>query len=145
MLRRFQVQTPTGPLLLINMYNDVRHSDSVKKVVRYMRKKARERSLEPNAHSLVGRLQQTPPDVGRGKNSHLFTQSNLDKAQEIIDTAATYYLQMILPKNIPTLRAIATGNYTRPDNAFASTSLCESVVEFRQCLRSGQQGLTTCQ
>jgi len=43
---------------------------------------------------------------------HLFTCANLDKAQVLIDVLAHLDFQMVLPKRIPTLRAMATGNYT---------------------------------
>ena len=35
-----QIQTPIGPLLLINMYNDLETSKGVQKVIQYMRNKA---------------------------------------------------------------------------------------------------------
>jgi hypothetical protein len=36
---------------------------------------------------------------------------------------------MILPKGIPTLHAHSTGNFTCPDNVFASSSITELVLE----------------
>ena len=37
-------------------------------------------------------------------------------------------LQMVLPKGIPTLHAMALGNYMRPNNVFMSSSLLPSLV-----------------
>ncbi|KAH8092209.1 hypothetical protein BXZ70DRAFT_1001870 [Cristinia sonorae] len=37
-------------------------------------------------------------------------------------------MEQLLPKGIPTLRALATGTYTRPDNIFASRSLAQSLL-----------------
>ena len=61
-------------------------------------------------------------------NAHLFTRSNLDKAQLLIDAAAKLGLRMVLPKDLPTLCALATGNYIRPDNMFTSDTLADVIV-----------------
>src|SRR5882724_7795315 len=62
------------------------------------------------------------------QNAHLLTHMNLDKVQVLIDMLAHLDFQMVLPKGIPTLHAIATGNYARPDNVFASSSLSMAVI-----------------
>jgi len=62
------------------------------------------------------------------QNMHLFTHVNLDKAHILIDALAHLDFQMVLPKGIPTLCAMATGNYTRPDNVFTSSSLSAAVI-----------------
>jgi len=54
-------------------------------------------------------------------------QVKLDKAQCLIDAAAEFNLQTLL-KGLPTLHAMASGNYTGPDNVFMSSSLCTTVV-----------------
>jgi len=63
------------------------------------------------------------------RNAHLFTRASLDRAQEVIEVIASYDLQMALPGGMPTLQVLSTGNYTRPDNVFASTSLIDAVVK----------------
>jgi len=63
-----------------------------------------------------------------GHNAHLFTCVNLDRAQSLIDAIAELDLQMILPRGLPTLCTMVSGNYTRPDNTFASSSLLTAVV-----------------
>src|SRR5882724_3975186 len=65
----------------------------------------------------------------KDRNSHLFTRANLDKDQIIIDTMAHFDLQMSLPKDTPTLRAMATSNFTHPDNVLTSSSLSKLVLE----------------
>ena len=39
-------------------------------------------------------------------------------------------MHMVLPKNMPTLKAMATGNYTHPDNVFIITSLLEQLMSY---------------
>ena len=57
------------------------------------------------------------------RNVHLFTTANLDAAQPLLNLLATYGMKMALPKGIPTLEAMNTKNYTRPDNVFCSSAL----------------------
>jgi len=56
-------------------------------------------------------------------------RANLEKFQVLIDAAAEFDIQMALPKNMPTLQALSTGNYTRLDNVFISTPLINHVME----------------
>src|SRR5882672_6808143 len=65
------------------------------------------------------------------RNSHLFTRASLERAQEIIEVIASYDLQMVLPGGMPTIQALSMGNFTRPNNIFASTRLVSMVVECR--------------
>ena len=59
---------------------------------------------------------------------HFFTRENLDRSQPLIDAIAEFDLQMVLPKDVPTLCTLASGNYTRPDNIFISSSLMDATI-----------------
>jgi hypothetical protein len=61
------------------------------------------------------------------RNGHLFTAANLNAAEELIELIANNHLEMVLPKNIPTLINSA-GNYTRPDNVFISQAIAHWIV-----------------
>jgi len=61
-------------------------------------------------------------------NGHLFTRGNLEKSQVSIDVLAEFNLQMALPKDIPTLQALSTGNHTRPNYIFISSLVAGSVI-----------------
>ena len=67
-------------------------------------------------------------------DTHPFTRANLNRAQEVIEVMADYNLQMILPKGMPILQALVTGNSIRLDNVFTSTSFANAVVECREVL-----------
>jgi hypothetical protein len=62
------------------------------------------------------------------RNAHLFSPSNLDLAQPLIDLVSEHNLLMALPKDLPTLQSSSTKNYTRTDNIFASERLVERLV-----------------
>ena len=76
-----------------------------------------------------GRLQPSSPSLGKGKNGHLFTGGNLERAQILIDVLAQLDLQMALPKDIPTLQALVTGNHKRLDNAFVSSRITGYITK----------------
>jgi len=72
---------------------DTRHSDSVKKVGWHLRKNAQERGTGSHPRIVwLGNFNRHHPLWDEGRNAHLFTRSNLEKAQEIIDLAANYDL-----------------------------------------------------
>jgi len=45
-----QMQTLSGPVILINMYNDARNSEGVQKVMQYLQHKAQEQSPRRLTH-----------------------------------------------------------------------------------------------
>src|SRR5882724_410543 len=61
-------------------------------------------------------------------NCHLFTRGNLEKSQVLIDMITELNFQMALPKDIPTLQALATSNHTRPDNVFISSQIMGCIT-----------------
>lgn len=62
------------------------------------------------------------------RNHHLFTATNLDKAQTLLNAIAAFDLQMLLEQGVPTLEATRTKNLTRPDNVFASEGIVERTL-----------------
>ena len=47
---------------------------------------------------------------------------------KLLDLVAEFSMEMMLPKGIPTLEALATKNWTCPDNVFCSANLGDKVV-----------------
>jgi len=62
-------------------------------------------------------------------NVHLFMRRNMEKSQALIDVLAEFDLQMELPKDTPTLQALSTGNFMRPDKIFVSSSIAGSLIQ----------------
>ena len=75
------------------------------------------------ADNLAQQLQSAPSSMDEQCNGNLFTRSNLEKSQVLIDTLAEFDLQMTLPKDIPMLQALSTGNHTRPGNIYISSPI----------------------
>ena len=61
-------------------------------------------------------------------NAHLFTRTNLEAAQTLVDLTVDMDLTMALPKHLLTLHAFATKNLTRTDNVFMSSKLTENLI-----------------
>src|SRR6266481_3703192 len=62
------------------------------------------------------------------RNNHLFTASAALAVQLLMSLIEDYNMVMILPKNILTLQSLATKNWTRVDNVFATANTEELVV-----------------
>src|SRR5882724_6646036 len=126
-----QVQTAAGVVLIINMYNQIACTDTINWILQVMRTRGQGRSDMPNAtHTLwLGDFNRHHPLWDESCNVHLFTKANLNRAQELIDTITELGLHMILPKDLPMLHALASGNFTRPNNVFTSEMLATAIVK----------------
>ena len=113
-----RIKTDIGGIDIYNIYNSQDNNEAIEKTEEAAR---RDRDQNINSqHVWLGDFNRHHPLWDEERNSHLFTESNLRLAQTLLDAVQEWELQMILPKDIPTLQAFGTGNYTRPDNVFCS-------------------------
>ncbi|QRV96409.1 Reverse transcriptase (RNA-dependent DNA polymerase) [Ceratobasidium sp. AG-Ba] len=110
-------------IIIIHMYNPCDSNASLLHIETLIKNKMAGELL-----ILLGDFNRHHPTWDEDRNSHLFTRANLDLAQELLDLVSDGDLDMVLPKDIPTLEANNSGNYTRPDNVFASFALTEKLV-----------------
>ena len=124
-----QLDTECSRLTLINMYNDSTTQQGLKCTIQGMRhrEKNTETALDNCPIIWLGDFNLHHPMWDKNCNSHLFTKCNLESAQPLIDVMTEFDLQMTLPKDIPMLCALASGNYTRPNNVFISSSLAVNI------------------
>ena len=52
----------------------------------------------------------------------------MSESSKLLELVADHGMEMTLPGDTPTLEAIATKNWTRPDNVFSSSNLADKVV-----------------
>src|SRR5882724_662344 len=125
-----QLHTVRGKLLIINMYNEGHQQQGMKQVTQLLRARERCDNASTSDHQIiwVGDFNLHHPMWDKGRNLHLFMRENLEKSQHLIDAIAEFDLQMALPKDIPTLRALSSGNYTRPNNIFTSSLLINDII-----------------
>lgn len=125
-----RLKTRKWEMLIVNIYGDINNSDAFKKAEEATRKEKRKISGNERLETIwLGDFNRHHPAWDELRNAHLFTRENLDKAQELINTIDEMELQMILPAAIPTLKALSTGNLTRPDNVYASEGIVSAVTE----------------
>lgn len=111
--------------LVINVYNaqDLDDSlDAIKDSLQQCDLQCKEN--DPPEHMLwLSNVNRHHPMWEEDCNNHLLTLYYIDNATPLIDLLADHNMLQMLPKGIPTLRAMVTGNHTRPDNVFATSEL----------------------
>jgi len=62
------------------------------------------------------------------RNSHLFMAKALEEACKLLELMSDHDMDMAFPKDIPTLEAKSTKNWTCPDNVFCSMNSVDAIV-----------------
>ena len=115
-------------ICIINIYNDCANNGSLTVVEEFMRRREERARLGTRGRERViwlGDFNRHHPIWDEERNSHLFMRAALEASQPLLDLISIYNMQMVLPKNIPTLEACATKNFTRVDNVFCSVELVD--------------------
>src|ERR1700678_68322 len=117
-----RISNVTRSIDIYNVYNDCEHSLTIQALSNHL-------AINPHRHRLLlGDFNRHHPMWDEERNSHLFTATNLNAAEELIELIANNHLEMALPKYTPTLINSA-GNYTRPDNVFISQAISHWIVK----------------
>ena len=124
------ISNENSNVLIFNLYCDQDSPDAIIKADKFLQEYKQKNNTNKNIKAIwLGDFNRHNPLWDDPKNNHLFARHNLDQAQILLDAIAKQQLYMALPKKIPTLRAMATGNYTRPDNVFVSLKLQGRIIE----------------
>jgi len=119
----FKISNGDNELTIYNIYNDCEHSLTIHALTNH---------FNNNQHAdhilLLGDFNRHHPMWDEERNGHLFTNANLNAAEELIELIANTQLDMALPKDIPTITNSA-GNTTRPDNVFISRNIKHWIVK----------------
>lgn len=126
------IRTNTNTVHLFNVYNPQENDSVLKTLANATRRLQRDDDLyggeDTDQIIWLGDFNRHHPLWDDERNTHLFTEEYLDRAQALIDLLSSFDLHMLLPEGIPTLEASNTKNLTRPDNVFASERLAECLV-----------------
>jgi exonuclease III len=114
---------------LYNIYNDCNHSAALEAATQAMRRTRTDTQEHTSELIWLGDFNRHHPLWDEERNAHLFTATNLDKAQALLNMLATYDMRMALAKDIPTLEAKHTKNHTCPDNVFCSANLLQAITK----------------
>ena len=124
-----QFRGPYGRVSIFNLYIDGNHSDSLTSLDNFTTtNKAAVHHDEHDYMLWCGDFNRHHPLWDEERNGHLFTAAALEESHKLIEIVADHDMVMTLPKDLPTLQAMATGNWTRPDNVFASSNTEQFIV-----------------
>ena len=124
-----QLHGDFGTIRFINVYNDGAHNRALDALHNYIRDpKSKDYPTAPLRYVWQGDFNRHSPLWDEERNNHLFTQAALRLAQPLLNLLGHYNMKMALPKDIPTLKAKATKNHTRPDNVFCSADLLDNFI-----------------
>ena len=70
----------------------------------------------------------TYPMWDEERNNHLFTAKALEEPGELLELVTDHNMEMVLLKDILTLEAKSTKNWTHPDNDFCSINTVDMIV-----------------
>ena len=114
-----QFYSSYGKTTLFGIYNDCHHSTTVTALDDYSKANMASLHASDSNHVLwCGDFNRHHPLWDEERNSHLFTAGAIQEAEILLSVIADHDMVMALPKDIPTLQAMATKNWTRPDNVF---------------------------
>lgn len=123
-LTAIRVTTATDTIYVYNIYNDQKHSDTLRLLNTETKMHMVTNRNRGRMHALwLGDFNRDSPVWDEPRDSHLFTAANLASANYLINVVSQLDLLMILPRYLPTLCASRTKNETRPDNVFGSSTL----------------------
>ena len=115
-----QIKMHNQTYVIINIYNDCNQNDSIDAVSEFLDANFPDEHVPDNTHVILG------GDFNRhhawweeARNSHLTSSETL--LQPLMDLITRFDLRMALPPILPTLEALASGNWTRPDNVWCSS------------------------
>jgi hypothetical protein len=112
-----RITTPTRSLLLFNIYNDNTNNDTINTLANEWELRENEWSTLPATEILVlGDFNRHHSTWETRRNAHLSSPDCL--LNPLLDLIVNMRLEMALPRDIPTLEARNTGNWTRPDNVW---------------------------
>jgi len=115
-----RIVTGPGPVTVLNIYNDCNHNAAIEEVATYLTRTFPDDAIPDGKHVVMaGDFNRHHSWWEDESNTHLTTSEAM--VQPLLDIVYRFDLGMALPLGIPTLQALSTGNWTRPDNVWCSS------------------------
>lgn len=122
-----------GVLNLYNIYNPCDHHNTLHRFRLHLhQREERENQVEVHCNAQdgdiwLGDFNRHHPMWDKAEDHRLFTPSNLEAAQILLNMLADYGMEMALPAGVPTLLNSAK-NETRPDNVFCTDAIANNII-----------------
>ncbi|CAK5276987.1 unnamed protein product [Mycena citricolor] len=124
-----ELQTDQRTIRIMNIYNDCRHNKSLEAIAAYIADPQNQPTSDRQLSYIWARdFNRHHPIWDKEWNHHLFTNRNQQLALKLLQMLSRHKMAMTLLKDIPTLKAHATGNYTCTDNVFCSEDMAENFI-----------------
>jgi hypothetical protein len=124
-----QLKGPYGLCTLINIYNDGNSNQTINLLTHFLTENIQMIKPTESDHMIwLSNFNRHHPLWEEEQNAHLLTEAYLTAVELLLLLLAEYGMQQALPKDMPTLQALATKNWTRPDNVFCSENMCQSFI-----------------
>ena len=118
----------THKIMLINVYNDCGHNDSLDAVCNFLSHRYPDDHVPDDTHIvLAGDFNRHHSWWEEDRNAHL--TSSEAALQPLMDIVHRFDFRMALPPKRPTLRALSTGNWTRPDNVWCTNHSSDLFIK----------------
>ncbi|KIK95900.1 hypothetical protein PAXRUDRAFT_139690, partial [Paxillus rubicundulus Ve08.2h10] len=125
-----QLGGPNGKCTIFNIYNAGNHQNTIKAIATYLKDNIRRVRPGEDDHVIwLGDFNQHHPLWEEERNAHLLMNRYLKEAQPLIELLSDYNMAMALLKDHPTLEALATKNWTRPDNIFCTDHTADYITQ----------------
>jgi hypothetical protein len=110
------------------VYNDCNHNESIDAVSELLARTYPNDIISDDDHViLAGDFNRYHSWWEEDRNAHL--TSSEAALKPLLDVIYRYDFRMALPPNRPTLQALSTGNWTRPDNVWCTSHSIDLVVK----------------
>src|SRR6266481_1308585 len=120
---------PRGRLTIFNIYNNCLHSNTLELISSFMARRSTAIVASEEDHMVwCGDFNRHHPLWDEERNKHLFMASASAATQTLITLLEDNNMVMLLPKGTPTPQSMATKNWTRVDNVFATANTESAVV-----------------
>jgi len=117
-------KTENCTLTILNVYNDCNHNAALETITDYMSQRFPDDHIPGDQHVIIAGDFNRHHSMWEGdNNAHLTTSDAM--IQPLLNLINCFDLRMALPPNIPTLQALSTGNWTRPDNVWCSNHITD--------------------
>ena len=130
------IKTELTSLIILNVYNDCNHNAALEKITNFLEQRFPDDHIPDDQHVIIaGDFNRHHEWWECESNPHL--RSSEAMVQPLLDLVNRFDLRMTLPAGIPTLQALSTGNWTRPDNTWCSNhtadlfTLCDTSPGLR--------------
>ena len=123
-----RLRTQAGEFTLLNIYNSCTDNHSIEKMAEYLRSPARARQGRLSEYMFwLGDFNRHHTLWEEDQNQNL--RSSDDMVEPLLDLVVDHDMVMALPAGIPTLEALSSGSWTRPDNVWCSSSAINLTIK----------------